>query len=793
MPGSIKDLESDRQGPAAQAFAYKLTAPRVDQKAIRRSELLARIMDNPATRVVVLQAPAGHGKTTLLQQLRLSCEARDDITGWLSVDESNNDIHRFYQHLGAMISGMESRSESSAVSAGDEGQRDYRADWLISRLLHIGRPCSIFLDDLHTISARQTLSLLRESVAHVPDNVQVFIASRTLPDLGLSRLTVSEEALIVRAEDLCFSPSETRTYFSSLSSLHLTEEEVGMIQTQTDGWPAALQLFRLALRNPSIRQGLNRLSYDRSRDLTDYLAENVLVQQSPAMRDFLVRSSVLSRMSGPLCDEVLGVDNSEEHLLSLEHSGLFVRRVEGASRWFTYHPLFRSFLKDQLTAKSAATVAELQRRAADWFDRHDDPEEALQHYVDAGDHEQSARVLDAWALRLVPAAHMMTVERWSESIPLAEIEKRPDLVVKVVWALTFLRRHTRLAPLVAMLERIRAAGIESSIDPRVVLCMVAIFHDRLAHSETIVADINVKAAPPTAFDAFQWGAVCNARGYASMAAGDFAAAHEHLARSRVLSDPSAASFTWAYGLSLTGIAFVSQGLLQESLSLHRTCMQDPRMYVDESIAQASLVSSHVMALYEANRLAEAEKEFLRFRDVIANAAFHDHLAIAYIAMCRIHDALGQQSKALEMLDEAEAISYASHWPRIGEVVLWERRPSRARERRLPARQGARRSRRAAQRRSHGSRGLDPIFGRGSRFRHRSPSTQSLLPRSRRGTAGDHPGNRHSSTERSRVPTDQAAPIRRDRRPSETQGLWQPPLLARGSADRRTGPVRSLLP
>lgn len=622
----------------------------------------------------MLQAPAGHGKSTFLQQLRAVCEARGDVTGWLSIDDSDNDIHRFYEHLEAMIAGMQSRSDEIKIAEQllDFGDGDFRADWLISQLLQIGKPSSIFLDDIHTINARQTLGLLRETVSHVPENIQIYLASRTLPDLGLARLTVTGEAVIVRAEDLCFNADETRRYFALDRKFSLQDDEISHIQKHTQGWPAALQLFKLALRNPAVRQDLRNLGRDRSIDLNAYLAEDVLLQQSPVSRDFLLRSSVLSRMSGQVCDEVLQTVDSEQQLLDLESTGLFVRRLDGTSRWFTYHPLFRSFLIDQLRLKNVEGSIILRRRAANWFLRNDYPEDALEHFLEAGDFAEAASVLDQWSHRLIPAAHMMTVARWSERIPLGELDQRPDLMVKVAWALTFLRRYSRLAPLVSIMERPAANSPYQAGDSRVVLAMVSILEDRLADAETIISGIDASRTGPSLFDAFQLGAVCNARGYAAMAAGNFAQAHEHLARSRLLSDPSEASFTWAYGLSLTGISLIAQGQLQEALILLKNCMQDPRMYVDESISQASIVAGYVMALYESDQLAEAEAQFLRFRDVIANAALHDHVAVSYVAMARIQDSLGHHSKALDLLDEAEAISYASRWPRIGEILVWER-------------------------------------------------------------------------------------------------------------------------
>ncbi|TXI85989.1 MAG: hypothetical protein E6Q40_06975 [Cupriavidus sp.] len=658
---------------ASEGDQLRTSVPRGHAHAISRSVLLTRILDDRQARVIVLQAPAGHGKTTLLQQLQIGCEASGHVAGWISIDESDNDGRRFYANLRTLVSDMHKRAAPAAADVPPLNEDDFRSDWLIARVLEIGRPVRIILDDLHAISSPATLNVVRELIHNAPDGLQLVIASRALPDIGISRLVVSDQALILRTDDLCFSREETYAFFSE-GSVALTDAEIEGIHRQTEGWPAALQLYRLALRNPAIRQSLHRIGEYRPRELAEYLFENVLSALSDDMREFLLRSSPMSRMSSELCDAVLQRSDSARMLAQIDKAGLFIRRTTADGQWFVYHALFRAFLEEQLDLAMPGSTPQISRTAAQWFRSQGDLEEAIAHYSAAGDHSDAADVLDEWSDRLIPDAHLVTVERWSDRIPFKELEGRPGLTVKIIWALVFLRHHQKMRPLMTLLERQRGLDFTAprTADPAVVLAMVAILEDDLARAAKIVAGIDTLEPDPGPFRTFELSAVSNARGYAELAAGHFATAHDYLRRARELSAPSGTSFAWAYSIAKSSLACIAQGQLQEALVQLRTSMADPRMYADESVSQASLVSAHIMALYEANDLDAAETRFLRFHDIIANAAIHDYLVVAYIAMSRIHDLRGRPGKALELIDEADSICFASKWPRASSILNWER-------------------------------------------------------------------------------------------------------------------------
>lgn len=658
---------------AAPLLSHKVATPKAHRNAVERERLLGLIFGNQLSRVVVFQGPAGHGKTSLMLQAQGGCQERGMLTGWISLDETDNDVTRFLGHVQEMVAGLRGGAQLGVVSLDQPRNADMssRTNWLVGELLSLGRPVAVFLDDLHFVGNRMMLGFLRELLANAPACVRWFLASRAVPEIGLPRLVVGNEALVIHAEDLRFSEQEVRRFFCNAGDVQVSDSEVRAIHEGTEGWPAAVQLYRLALDSPTVRQSLSKGRAHHLRELADYLADNVLVRQEPRVQEFLLKTSVLARMSAPLCDNLLRRSDSDEILALLERTGLFVRRVESDQRWFTYHALFSTFLRDHLRAAHPDAVGELHRRAAAWYHEQGQYEDALHHYSSAGLHSEAADVFELWAERLVPDGHMVTVDRWSDSVPIEELEKRPGLVVKIVWALTFLSRHRKLGPLLRLLRAIPPASCATG-DPRVALSMVAIIEDDLAHVPDPIVAIDTSVAGNSRFRSFELSAVANARGYHAMAAGRFDDALRFLARGRALSDLAGATFTWAYSIGKTSLTLISQGQLQEALAQFRNALSDPRMYVDESVSTACLACGLIMALYEADDHDLAMTQFRQFREIIINAGIHDYLVIAYRAIARIHDLRGESAEALGILDEAEQLAYNGQWPRAVRLIEWER-------------------------------------------------------------------------------------------------------------------------
>jgi len=534
-------------------------------------------------------------------------------------------------------------------------------------------PVALFFDEFQTLTNRAPITFFRTLLEHLPTRHRVFIGSRTVPDIALARLVVNNQALLMRAEDLRFSRSEVKTFFSGASELDLSEQELDAIYSNTEGWPAALQLYRLSLAQPSVRESLDDLSLYRPRQLAEYLADNVLSLQSREVQEFLLETAPLLRLSGPLCDAVMDRANSQDILVGLERSGLFLRSLDAGMEWFSYHTLFSTFLVDQLEENKPEAARRIHQRAANWFRNHGYFEEAIHHALATSDFALAADCLDTWATQLVMDGNLTTVEYWYDRLPLDEIAQRPVLVIKVAWALAFLRRRRKLAPILKLLEEQRAATAPDQEAPEdVVRSMVAIIDDDPSKAYRIVDPVDARDTTARQFRAFELGAAANLKGYLELTSGDFERARDYLVLARVHGDRANAVFSWGYSIGTAGFNFLCQGQLKEALELVEASISQPRVMLDDSVASAVLVACYIQLLYEINDFEEAKNQFHRFHQVIANGALHDYLVSAYTVMSRIHDAEGHPEKALQLLEEAESIAHVSGWPRLLRQIGYER-------------------------------------------------------------------------------------------------------------------------
>lgn len=654
-------------------YSHKLFAPQQFSGAIRRQAILDRLIGNTHARVVFLQGPAGHGKSTALQQLKSEFESRGALTAWLTFDKADNDIRRFSIHFQAVLAALLHEAGADDQELTDTPPRRRRSDWLIGQLLQLGRPVVMFFDDFQTIDDRLILSFFRELFERVPDGIRLIIGSRSIPEVGLARLVINHQAVVLRSDDLRFSEDEVVEFFSADPQLALSRGEIDAIFRRSDGWPAALQLFRLALVSPAVRQSLGDLASYRPRELAEYLAENVLNLQTPRLQEFLLKTSLLPTMTAPLCDAVTGWSDSQSLLLQLEQSGLFVRALDSDLRWFKYHPLFSSFLAEHLRETAPEAALEVHRRAARWCLGEQLHEATVRHALACRDFTLAADTMTVWFAGLIADAQLVTVEHWCSQLPFEEIARRPPLMVELAYALVFLRRYERLRPLIELLESGNAlSGLDRTTRASVVLSMAAISADDVAGAFAHIDGLEVRTPHFERFNAFELGAAANLLGYRAMTSGDFEAVREYLTLARAHNARGAATFSAGYTIGIRGVSFMAQGQLQEALEVFRQGMAEQRMHMDKSFASAALVSCYIWGLYEANQLDRVEALFGQYRDTISESVLLDFLAVACISVSRTYDARGRISKALETLDEAETLGHSNGWHRLVRVINWER-------------------------------------------------------------------------------------------------------------------------
>ena len=660
--------------PALAVGAHKLFPPPVKPNAIGRHAIVERIFAGRDIRVAVLQGPAGSGKSTTLQQIMSACVQAGWATAWLSFDDADNDPRRFEAHVHAlMASALRSAHAPQTQAARDDETQPGLTDWLLDHLAQFESPVALFLDEFQALRHDAILQFFRAALPRLPARAHVFIGSRTLPEVGLATLLVNGSAAVLRADDLRFTAVEASEFFASESQLAIGPDEVDVIYQRTEGWPAGLQLFRLALASPEVRTSLDDLASHGPRELAEYLTDNVVSLQAPEVQEFLLRTSLLRRLTGPLCDAVVGRPGSQALLLELERSGLFLSALDSSNGWFKYHGLFAQFLADNLRRNSQEGVREVHARAAAWHLAQESYEEAVYHAVQAQDHALAIDALNRWSSRLVARAELVTVERWYDQLPFEEVTQHVELTIKVAWALVFMRRRAKVRPLAEVLARYKGQGdLSKTTDPELALAMVALFEDDLFGAASIADKPEVHELFETGFPAFELSAAANLMAFAKITYGDFESARKLLVLARVHNARSGAAFSGGYTTAVIGINHMVQGQLREALEGFDSEAAGPPAQLDKSLASAAQAACHIWALYEANQLGRVEYLGTRYQQDIATSVIPDFSAVALLSISRMHQIRGRQALAVETLDTLEQIGHESAWPRLVQLADWER-------------------------------------------------------------------------------------------------------------------------
>ena len=442
----------------------KLYIPPPRPKIVLRPHLFERLSEGLSQnqgfgrKLTLISAPAGFGKTTLVSEWIADCE---QPAAWLSLDEGDNDSTRFLAYLIAAL-----QTIAPAIGAGGlavlQSPQQPPTESILTTLLNeittIPDNFLLVLDDYHLIDAQPIDKALTFLLEYMPPQMHLVIATREDPNLPLARYRVRGQLTELRGADLRFTLAEATAFLNQVMGLHLATEDISTLETRTEGWIAGLQLAALAL------QGLETVSMQRHQDVTnfiqsfsgshrfvlDYLVEEVLQQQSESVQNFLLRTSVLDRMCGPLCDAVLNDStvSGQETLAYLEQVNLFIVPLDSERRWYRYHHLFAELLRQRLHQSTASPtsdegkgVAELHIRASVWYEDNGLEIEAFQHATTANDVERAARLVEGEGMpgKGMPLhfrGAVAPVRNWLESLPKTVLDARPSLWVMYASALS---------------------------------------------------------------------------------------------------------------------------------------------------------------------------------------------------------------------------------------------------------------------------------------------------------------------------------------------------------------------
>jgi ATP/maltotriose-dependent transcriptional regulator MalT len=425
-------------------LATKLYIPRLRPNMVSRPRLLERLNDGLHGKLILVSAPAGFGKTTLLSEWLSCCERPG---AWLSLDEGENDPTRFLTYLVAAVQTIAPDIGTGVLGLLQSPQPPTEAilTALLNEIAAIPDNFILVLDDYHVLDAQAVDQALTYLVEHLPPQMHLVIATREDPALPLARLRARGYLTELRATDLRFTPSEAAAFLTQVMGLHLSAEDVAALETRTEGWIAGLQLAALSLQGQQDAASFIRSFTGSHHFVLDYLVEEVLHQQPEHIQAFLLRTSILDRMAGPLCDAVV-MDTSisgQATLDYLERANLFLVPLDEERRWYRYHHLFADLLRQRLHQRIASTpedegrgVDELHLRACQWYEDQGLSLEAFHHATAAHDVERAARLVEGEGMPLHFRGAVIPVLHWLESLPTTVLSARPSLWVMYASVLT---------------------------------------------------------------------------------------------------------------------------------------------------------------------------------------------------------------------------------------------------------------------------------------------------------------------------------------------------------------------
>ena len=378
-------------------IATKLFTPSVRPNLVSRSRLLEQLNFGLQKPLTLVSAPAGYGKTTLLTEwiasLQKSKGTQSSKICWLSLDEGDNDPALFLNYLiAAFKSGNADVEARAMLNSFPIPPLQVILGTLINELNDLTVPVHLVLDDYQCI----TNPIIHEGMSyfldHIPPTVHLVIATRVDPPFTLARLRARNQLTEIRAAELRFTLNEIADFFIEIMKLPVSAEDISTLETRTEGWIAGLQMAALSMQGRSDIAQFIQVFSGSHRYILDYLAEEVLNHQSEDVRNFLLTTSILERLSGPLCDAIIGEAqyNSQEILEYLDRSNLFLIALDDERIWFRYHHLFADLLRARLGQSRPARVPTLHLLASNWFDQNGFTTEAIQHSLAAADHERPA-------------------------------------------------------------------------------------------------------------------------------------------------------------------------------------------------------------------------------------------------------------------------------------------------------------------------------------------------------------------------------------------------------------------
>ncbi|HSF80635.1 MAG TPA: LuxR C-terminal-related transcriptional regulator [Anaerolineales bacterium] len=410
----------------APLLTTKFNKPPPRPELVPRERLIERLNQGTASKLILICAPAGFGKTTIMSLWGLH---NDLPSAWLSLDVEDNQLTRFFVYMITALQAISpevGQASLAMLQSTQSSPPEAVLTVLINELSSLRDDYFLFLDDYHLIEAQAIHSALTYLVDHLPQQMHIVIASRSDPPLPLSRLRARGQLMELRQADLRFTPEEAAGFLKQSLGLQLTSQQVSALEARTEGWIAGLQLAALSMRGKEDLETFIRDFSGSHRFVIDYLADEVFSQQTEEVRQFLLETSILDRLTPSLCQEVTGRSDSAALLRMLEEANLFLIPLDDQRAWYRYHPLFQDFLRTRLEQHSRT---ELHRKASQWFLSNGYVYEAVNHALTTGNTDLAEQVISQAVMEAFKQAAFPSLLGWLEALPEERVLASPVLAI----------------------------------------------------------------------------------------------------------------------------------------------------------------------------------------------------------------------------------------------------------------------------------------------------------------------------------------------------------------------------